>query len=406
MAVIRLLAAVALPFGMTACSEGPEYAARHGAGTLAPAVAEPNTAFTFAETRSAAGETVTLLVTKLGKEVVRAVDATGLGAPRGADAFGVIDALGPAGLQKALGAGPSGRDYPIAQLLSPAGEGTRHIATGTNFRDHAREVEIEEVFNFPKFGRATPARTSVEVGPQALLDYEVEICARFDRDIRSLADFDAARKGFFLCGDFTDRARLMRLIDPQNVGSGRGFSDAKSGPGFFPTGPFLVIPRDWRRFVRAERVTTEVNNQLRQDATGGEMILDFRALVAKALNSAGGSSYTYRGAPVPLLTGRKIGRGAAMMSGTSEGVVFRPPSLGDYVSGGAAYIFTGPLLRGESAQRLMINRFIEKERASGRYLKAGDLVAHRSSSMGEMRVRVVPLPTSTTAESNALPAAD
>jgi hypothetical protein len=222
----------------------------------------------------------------------------------------------------------------------------------------------------------------------ALLDYEVEICARFDRDIATIADFDAARKGFFLCGDFTDRASLLRLVDPKHVESGRGFSDAKSGHDFFPTGPFLVLPHDWKSFVAGQRMTTEVNREVRQDARGVEMILDFRRIVAKALTNDGGGSYTYRGSPVPLLAGGKIVRGAAVMSGTSEGVIFMPPRARDFLAGGTRYIFTGPLVRGESAQRVMIEGFIDKQRAAGRYLKVGDLVSHRSSTMGDLTVRV------------------
>jgi 2-keto-4-pentenoate hydratase/2-oxohepta-3-ene-1,7-dioic acid hydratase in catechol pathway len=124
----------------------------------------------------------------------------------------VMSKVGTTGLEAALRSADR-RELAIKDLLPAAGGGVRHLATGTNFREHAKEAGIDTVFNFPKFGPATPARSTVKLRPGALLDYEVEICARFDRDIRSLADFDAARKGFFLCGDFTDRARLLRLID-------------------------------------------------------------------------------------------------------------------------------------------------------------------------------------------------
>lgn len=399
MKIFKLLPAASIPLCIVACSAtAPDPASQQDAAPLVSSILDPGSAFTFARVRTGESRTTTLLVTRLDGDKVRAIDTTELGARAGADAFEVIRSVGHATLRKALSVRTAGRDYPVRQLLSPAGEGTRHVATGTNFREHAQEVKVGEVFNFPKFGRATASRSALEVGPEALLDYEVEICARFDRDIRSVADFEAARKGFFLCGDFTDRARLMRLIDPQDVGSGQGFSDAKSAPGFFPTGPFLVIPDDWRSFVKAERMTTEVNGKRRQDARGGEMILDFEALVTKALTQGGGGRYTYRGSPVPLITRGMIARGAAIMSGTSEGVVFRPPHVRDLVRGGAAYIFTGPMFHGESAQRVMIDRFIAKERSGGRYLKAGDVVAHRSSSMGDLRVQIVPLPRTARAQ--------
>ena len=91
-------------------------------------------------------------------------------------------------------------------------------------------------------------------------------------------DFDTAVKGLFLCGDFTNRNALVELVDPDNLDSGHGFSDSKSGPDFFPTGPFIVVPKDLASFVSNLRMTTSVNQQARQDARGGEMTLDFRQL--------------------------------------------------------------------------------------------------------------------------------
>ncbi len=388
MSMIRKAAMTALALSVVACGDRPAAnLVSREAEPLVANVADARTAFTFAQARNAAGHVATLLVTELGRDLVQAIDLTSSGAPLDADVFDVMSKLGSAGLERAFQAAGR-RSYAIESLLPAGGASRRHVATGTNFREHAEEAGIEEVFNFPKFGPATPARTSVMLKAGALLDYEVEICARFDRDIATVADFDAARKGFFLCGDFTDRARLLRMVDPKNVASGRGFSDAKSGRDFFPTGPFLVVPRDWKAFVAGQRMTTEVNREVRQDARGGEMILDFRGIVAKALTRGGGGRYTYRGSPVALLDGGRIARGAAVMSGTSEGVVFMPPGARDFLAGGTRYIFTGPMLRGQSAQRVMIERFIDKQRAAGRYLKVGDVVRHRSSTMGDLIVRV------------------
>jgi len=389
MPIMPEIAVIALWLSLAACGDGSTAGAvSREAIPLMPAVARPDTAFTFAQTRDSRGRIVTLLVTRLRQDIVQAVDLTRFGGPLDRDVFDVISMVGAEGLAAASHA-TTARRYGVQELLPAGGNGVRHVATGTNFREQARDDEIYETFNSPKFGRATPARTSVTLEPGALLDYEVEICARFDRDIESAADFDAARKGFFLCGDFTDRAKLMRLVNPNDVEFRPGFIDAKSAMGFFPTGPFLVVPRDWRSFVRAERVTAQVNGVLRQDARGGEMMLDFRGIVEKALSSSGTSTYAYRGASMPLLADGKIMQGSAVMSGTSPGVIFMPPQAGDYLAGGARYIFAGPMFRGETAQLVMIDGFIEKERLAGRYLRAGDVVSHRSSSMGDITVRVV-----------------
>ena len=166
-----------------------------------------------------------------------------------------------------------------------------------------------------------------------LLDYEVEFCMRFDRAIASVEDFDAAAKGLFLCGDFTDRAKLTRLVDPDNLDSGSGFSDGKSGPDFFPAGALLVVPRDWKSFVADERFMTFVNGQRRQDARGGEMTLDFRELVAKALGDMDSPRFLYRGEYFKLAPEGQIDADMTLMSGTAEGVIFTGPSRGDIIEG-------------------------------------------------------------------------
>ncbi|WP_375419694.1 fumarylacetoacetate hydrolase family protein [uncultured Sphingomonas sp.] len=388
MPMVHKAAIGALLLSAVACGDRPAAnQVSREAEPLVSSIADARIAFTFAQTRDAAGRVVTLLVTGFDHDLVRAVDLTASGAPLDADVFDVMSKLGAARLAEAYRA-KGQKSYRMDRLLPAGGTSIRHVATGTNFREHAKEAGIGNIFNFPKFNSATPPRTSVALRPGALLDYEVEICVRFDRNVSSVADFDAARKGFFLCGDFTDRAKLMRLVDPKHIESGRGFSDAKSGDDFFPTGPFLVIPGDWKSFVDGQRMTTEVNRVVRQDARGVEMIVDFRGIVGKALTNGEGGSYRYRGSPVPLLAGGRIARGSAVMSGTSEGVIFMPPRARDFLTGGARYIFTGPMLRGESAQRVMIEGFIDMERAAGRYLKAGDMVSHRSSTLGDVQIRV------------------
>lgn len=389
MRVVRRIAATVLALGLAACSGGPSFKEASLEGSpLASRLADPAKAFTFAQVGGGASGVRTVLVTAYGRADVEAVDLTALGAGMNADIFDVMDRIGDRRLRDAFAHGAR-RSYAIAQLAPVAGNGQRHVATAINFREPDRSEETDNVFLFPKFGTATAARTQVTRLPGALLDYEVEICARFDRTIRTIADFDAARKGFFLCGDFTDRATLMRRVDPRDVTSGEGFTDAKSAADFFPTGPFLVVPRDWRAFVATERVVTYVNGAIRQDARGGEMRLDFRALVAKALRPGG--RYSYRGARIPLLEGDTIPRGATVMSGTSEGVIFAPPRMTDYFKGGAQYIFTGPMLDGKSPYDTMVETYVKKLRASGRFLKPGDVVAHDSSSLGDIKVRVMRL---------------
>lgn len=356
---------------------------------IAPVLASAETAFTFAQTRNRSGRIVTLLVTAYWGEAIDAIDLTTLGAGLGMDVFDAMDAVGEEALRSALGDRKRWERHAMDVLLPSGADFARHLATGTNFAEHAREAGIAKVFHFPKFGLPTPARTTLVVHPGTLMDYEVEISVRFDRDIRDLADFTAARKGFFLCGDFTDRATLMRLVNVQDVASGHGFSDSKSGPDFFPTGPFLVVPHDWRSFVAGERIVTRVNGRIRQDARGAEMILDFEALVAKALARGTERAFVYQGKKVALFEGGVIPRGAAVMSGTSEGVIFMPPTKADRTGGIIDHVLRLRFLRGASPFHSIVERFIVNEGRAGRYLQVGDEVEHLSSSMGALSVELV-----------------
>jgi len=81
------------------------------------------------------------------------------------------------------------------------------------------------------------ARWSEGVGPdkwafgEIFVVLVVAVLFSLHRAIRSVADFDAAHERFFLGGDFDDRSRLLRPANPQDVGSGQGFSDPKSATG-------------------------------------------------------------------------------------------------------------------------------------------------------------------------------
>jgi 2-keto-4-pentenoate hydratase/2-oxohepta-3-ene-1,7-dioic acid hydratase in catechol pathway len=355
---------------------------------LVQRIAPIEEAVTLAQFRSSDGRIRTLLVLTRAGERVTGIDLSALGAPGGEHPLAAL-----AGIDRGRLSADGLTDLPritlsIADALPAAPTGARHIGTGTNFPEHAREANSGAVFQFPKFGTATPARTTVRAGPGILLDYEVEICLRFDRPVRSLADFDAAVKAFFLCGDFTNRNALIHLADPDNLDSGRGFSDAKSGPDFFPTGPFLVVPRDWKAFVANLRMTTSVNGEPRQDARGGEMTLDFRVLAGKALSDMSAPRFLYAGRYTRLMPDAAIPVHATLMSGTSEGTIFTPPTRADFIEAGLAYVLQGGPLSSSSALDTARQTFIANERAGRHYLQPGDMVRHGSNDLGDIVIKV------------------
>lgn len=363
---------------------------------LEPQIASLDDAVTLAQVRRTDGRVSTVMVTGFDVDTVQAIDlsrATGSGST---DPFAVLAQVGD-GTVAELADGEA-ETIAIADLLPAGGTGTRHLATGTNFPEHAEEASSDAVFQFPKFGPPSPARTTVAGSDDVLLDYEVELCMRFDRPIETAEDFDAAVKGLFLCGDFTDRAQLIRLIDPDNLDSGSGFSDAKSRADFYPSGPFLVVPRDWKTFVADERMMTFVNGDPRQDARGAEMTLDFRALAAKALGDMERPRFLYQGEYYRLSPEPRILGDMTLMSGTAEGVIFTPPSRGDMIEGGLAYLLSGAWLSGADPVPSIIETFIGNELESGHFLQPGDTVEFRSSRLGNILVDVTDGPTRKPAE--------
>ncbi|GGX63637.1 hypothetical protein GCM10007385_36000 [Tateyamaria omphalii] len=364
-------------------------------GPLTPSVLPVGQGLTLALTADVQGRPTPLLVTGVSRDQVSAIDLSEHGAEHTSDLFSVVRDIGERSLEDLFRqATESAADdvvttYAFGELKSVAGRGQQHVASGTNFIEHAEETQSQSVFNFPKFGRATPPVTTVALKEGALLDYEVEICTIFDRDISTIQDFDAAEKGFFLCGDFTDRSVLSRLIDVDNFDSGSGFSDAKSGPDFFPTGGLLVIPRDWQAFVNEERIVTLRNGQLRQDARGSEMILDFRALTQKVLEDSTSTRFLYQGQRHRLVEEQKIGRAQVLMSGTPEGVIFMPPTWRQMARGVVRYVLTGTFLTSTTGYEHVVNSFIQDELNSGRFLQPDEQITYVSSSMGVITTSVV-----------------
>jgi 2-keto-4-pentenoate hydratase/2-oxohepta-3-ene-1,7-dioic acid hydratase in catechol pathway len=355
---------------------------------LTQGVAPLGEAITLAQFIGENGQTVTVQVVDFSGEIITGVNIALLGALPNDHPLLALASISTAALSTENVA-----DFPTVQIdmssLLPSGSiGLRHIGTGTNFPEHAEEAGSTSVFNFPKFGGATAARTQVAAKPGILLDYEVELCIRFDRHITSTADFDAALKGVFLCGDFTNRNALVELADPDNLDSGFGFSDSKSGPDFFPTGPFLVVPKDWASFVANLRMTTSVNGMARQDARGKEMTLDFRQLAQKALADMSEQRFFYAEGFQFLAPHKRIDRNMTLMSGTAEGVIFTPPTRRDLIEGVLNYAASGGPFSKNTLIDSVKRTFIRNELDSGHFLQPGDLVDYRSSYLGNIKIKV------------------
>ena len=352
-------------------------------------LADPGKALTFARA-SVEGVPHMLLVTEQTEQGARAIDLNAMAERELGDPFEALDHFGRQALVQM-----TDRQQSLAQLYNqaeflPTVQGPRHISFGTNFLDHGTEVNNETPFYFPRLTKPTASISNLAIDPERqMVDYEVELCMSFDRPIAKLDDFDAARKMVFLCGDFSDRKLMLEgMPDNEETLSGIGFTDAKSLPGFFPTGPYMVVPEDWHAFVAEEAIGTSLNGDVMQFTTGDLMIEDFRGMTDIALKSGSETKWTHHGKPVGLLPTGRIEEGQVLLSGTTEGVLFRPPSLRTKIILGAKYAMTGGFLTGVSGFRSVVNDTIDAAIADRIMLMPGDIVKHHSKRLGTIVTRI------------------
>lgn len=161
------------------------------------------------------------------------------------------------------------------RLLSPVTAPCRVVAQMTNYASHARDAGVDPVRVPLTFFRKASGSVS---GPHedilrpdhvGLLDYEVEIGLVIGRSMpvgtqiteENLSEYVA---GLVITNDVS--ARDIQLPQTQ-------FYEAKSYPGFTPTGPALVLlePDELKRFSDL-RLKLSVNGSVRQDMLAADMI--------------------------------------------------------------------------------------------------------------------------------------
>jgi 2-keto-4-pentenoate hydratase/2-oxohepta-3-ene-1,7-dioic acid hydratase in catechol pathway len=196
-------------------------------------------------------------------------------------------ALGPTGLETARAAlNTGGARLPLAdvRLLAPIPRPARNImCIGKNYRDHANEVK-----SLPAGGSGLPEHPivftkapSTVIGPgeaipshldtSATTDYEGELGVVIGRGGRGIAR-DAAMEhvyGYTVLNDVTARGLQKRHLQ---------WFIGKSLDGFCPMGPALLTAEEVPD-VRALRIQTRVNGELRQDGCVEELIFDIPTLI-------------------------------------------------------------------------------------------------------------------------------
>ncbi|SDD88182.1 fumarylacetoacetate hydrolase family protein [Kordiimonas lacus] len=344
-------------------------------------IAPPSDALTFARSYEDGMPSKLLLVIRYEGETITGIDMShALGRPV-YDPIILYQELGRPAILEALKVIPESAavTVPIFSLGMPVGLGGNHIAAGANFSEHADEAEVEEgPFLFPKQVQPTPWNAPIPIG-EGLLDYEVELCFVPMRDFPPVRP--SSVMGLILCNDVTDRALLLKRIDAFDIGSGKGFTEGKSAPGYLPVGNLFVIPADMDAFTRTLVLHLSVNGEARQLASVSRMVWNLREILLQTeARKDHRWAFHETWASLPISKGRVPAR-AMIMSGTPSGTVFDGVRTMHKVRGFLDYLLGG---WDQPMQQWVMGRYTREERKLDRYLKAGDTVHIRVDRMGEL----------------------
>ena len=150
------------------------------------------------------------------------------------------------------------------------------IAVGLNYRDHAREVELEvpeRPLLFAKWPNAVIGDGDAIVIPPGVeqVDYEAELAAFIGTRVKGVSVENAleALAGYACLNDVS--ARAIQFADGQ-------WTRGKSLDTFCPIGP--VVPRDDVGDPQSLRISCRVNGATVQEATTADMIFSVAELIA------------------------------------------------------------------------------------------------------------------------------
>jgi 2-keto-4-pentenoate hydratase/2-oxohepta-3-ene-1,7-dioic acid hydratase in catechol pathway len=166
-----------------------------------------------------------------------------------------------------------------ARLLPPQPAPSKMLFCGINYGSHLEEnpgaVLPEEPFFFAKVSSAIvgPGEPIVMPYPDCLLDYEVELAIVIGRRTRHVRAQDALRSvfGYTLVNDVSARDIQFRA---NQVTLG------KNPDSFCPLGPAITLASEMPALDRVQ-ITTHVNGELRQSASGGEMLFGVAELIER-----------------------------------------------------------------------------------------------------------------------------
>ncbi|MDH0864321.1 fumarylacetoacetate hydrolase family protein [Mitsuaria sp. GD03876] len=273
---------------------------------------------------------------------------------------------------------------PAAALAVPFASTTAQVGMGGTYPAHAGETRIPRPFVFPKLLAAqawnvpVPSRTF-------LLDYEIEL------GVVALQALKPGERpshfGLVLASDYTDRDRLLRDLNIGDVSTGLAFAAAKSLVPAMPVGALFVIPKDVRTFHRKLELRLHVNDRLRQVAMPKDLTWDLDRMLQETFARRDLAFPMGRNTvKLPIAADGTLPARTILLSGTTDGVVVRPPSARQLFIGVTQWLVS---LRWTTPS-LMVDRMLLEAHADGHYLQPGDEVLMRAEYLGLIANTIVP----------------
>ncbi len=341
-------------------------------------------ALTFARSKDGGGVKL-LAVIGYRDNVLSALDLTELFGHRFDDPVDLFNELGYEAIQRRIESEPPAAliKVDVDSLILPLRLADSHVAAGTNFAAHADESSVEDgPFLFTKLVTPTPSNTTVSAD-EALLDYEVELA--FVTLSQTPLSEVPRYMGLILANDFTDRATLLRHLNPDDVISGDGFTTGKSREGFLPVGNMLVIPSDLRSFANAIELKLAVNGKLRQRSSMELAIWDIDELF-KQIQARQATRWMHLDQQIglPIQNGMLPAR-TLILAGTPDGTVFSGITKRTMAAGLLNWMLGG---WGIPLKQQVIQQYIKAASAQGQYLHSGDEVVIQVDRLGVVRSRI------------------
>jgi len=284
--------------------------------------------------------------------------------------------------------------FHISELLPATFIKTKHIGAAGNYPEHANETSLDpdNVFIFPKLGKITPTHSTIQVHKTDLLDYEVEVCATFDRDLFDMDDYNNSIVGIFICNDWSDRSHIIRKFDANHPELAAGLTDAKSKPGYYQAGSFMLVPYNHETFLKEIDLTLTLNNEIKQNQNAAKMILSIKDLVEMTFSRGHEYNWYFGDENIAIIPSGFIEKGMTILTGTPEGVLFRPPSTTLKLGFAARYIITGILgpFYHQTITDYIREKYIKKLIRKKVFLRPGDQIISSGTYLGNIKTKIIP----------------